>query len=197
MQKRLIVLVFMFLLNLSQSSFAEFFDPNPQGNFKESDYLMSVNRPIAADKLINDVIVFCTKKNDEPCLAESYYYFGKLLLWRGADTDKWSKFRSYVEQDITTDNIHQKSMDYFEKALGLARKYNLYDMVSGIYIKVGILQSLYFKDRTVACESFDQSLDYHSMYIKANPNANITLEKGFKSFEEYISQAKKEAGCLK
>lgn len=193
--RKLFVLIPVFIFLFCQIASAGFFDPNPQANFKEADYLLSVNRSLAADKLINDVIVFCSKKDDEPCLAQAYYNFGKILMSNGAKIDKWYKIMSYVEQDITSDNIHQKAMEYFEKALALAKKHELNDVTSGIYIKMGILQSLYFKPKATACKYFDQSLLYHNIYVKNHPNANITLQKGFNSFDEYIAEGKKEIGC--
>ncbi|MEI8013072.1 MAG: hypothetical protein WCI27_11465 [Candidatus Omnitrophota bacterium] len=85
-------------------------------------------------------------------------------------------------------------MEYFEKSLALAKKHGMTAAASAVYIKMGIMQSMRFKDRAAACDSFDRSLEYHEQFQKDNPGAKVTLEKGFNSFEEYIVQGKGEMG---
>ena len=188
-------LTLMLFFLFSQNSEAGLFKFRPQDNFDNADYLMRNGRSLAADKLINDVINFCSKKNDEDCLATAYFYYGKLLMGRVGTTDKWYKISSYVDKSITTDNVNQKSLEYLEKALMLAKKHELNDKISAIYIKIGILQFKYFKDRISSCDSFDQSLRHNLLYRRDHADQKVILDKGFKSFEEYILQGKKEMGC--
>ena len=195
--RKIIVLILILFLLVCQNSEAGLFAFHPQNNLDNADYLMRIDRPLAADKLINDVINFCKKKNDETCLATAYFYYGKLLMGRQGETDKWYKISSYVDRGITTDNVNQKSMEYFEKALALAKKHELNDIISAIYIKIGILKFTDFKDRASACGSFDQSLHYNLIFQKNNPDQKVILTKGFNSFEEYILEGKKEMGCPK
>ena len=93
---------------------------------------------------------------------------------------------------MTVGNGDQKAMEYLDKALNLAKKHKLYDVASAICLRMGILQSTRFKDPTAACECFDRSLEYHLLFKKNNPGVKVTLEQGYKSFEEYIAQAKRE-----
>jgi hypothetical protein len=199
---RIRVLVIIFMMSFCGVSYAGLFDFNPQAKLNEADYMLHINRPIAADKLIDDVIRFCQKKDDEPCLALSYYLYGKVLsgdILSESERQKYGnrKILGYTDKEVTYGNVDQKSLAYFEKALALAKKHGMNDVVSGIYIKIGILQFTSFKDRDTACDSFDRSLEYHQQFQKDNPGANVILEKGFKSFEEYIAQGKSEMGCQK
>lgn len=199
---RIIVLIVILLVSFGQSSYAGLFDFDPQAKLKEADYMVSIDRPIAADKLINDVVVYCKKKNDEACLATAFFYYGKLLMWRvpdGYDREKnvARKILGYVDDSVTVGNIDQKAMEYLDKALNLAKKHGINDVASAIYIKMGILQYTRFKDRTAACDSFDRSLEYYWLFKKDNSDATVTIPKGFDSFEEYIAQAKSETECQK
>ena len=195
--RKITVLILVLILFSCHSSEAVLFSFHPQEKLKEADYMMSINRPIAADLLIDEVIRFCAKKNNEPCLVDAYFSYGKLLMWQTADVDKFYKIASYVDKNITTDNVNQKSVEYFEKALALAKKHEMDANASAIYIKIGILQFTRFKDQASACESFDQGLRYNQMFQKNNPEKRVVLPKGFKSFEDYISEGKKEMGCSK
>ncbi len=192
MQKIVLVLI---LILLPQVSFAGFFDPNPQENFKEADYLIQVHRYLAADKLINDVIVFCNKKDDEPCLVDAYYYFGKLLTVAYSDSNKGHKILSYVEKDITTDNANQKGIEYYNKALDLAIKNNMNDRISSLNFRIALEQFNYLNDLTSACESLDKSLFYNLAYLKEHPDAKIILDPGYNSYKEYITEIKKRIAC--
>lgn len=183
------------------SSHAGLFDFDPYVKLKEADYMVGIDRPIAADKLISDVLVFCKKKNDDACLATAFFYYGKLLMWRVPDEYDRQKngirrISSYIDKDVTVGNVNQKAMEYFDKALILAKTYELHDIASAIYVKEGILQATYFKDQAAACNSFDKSLENHLLARKNNRGVRAELPKGFNSFEEYIFQGKKEAGCL-
>lgn len=199
---RIIASVLILLVSFGQSSYAGLFDFNPQAKLKEADYMISIGRPIAADKLINEVIVYCKKKNDEVCLATAFFYYGKLLMWRvpddyDRDKNRTRRILGYVDDSVTVGNIDQKAMEYLDKALDLAKKHGINDVASAIYIKMGILQYTRFKDRTAACDSFDRSLEYYRLFKKDNPDTTVTIPRGFNSFEEYIAQAKRETGCQK
>lgn len=195
---RITVLIVILLVSFSQSSYAGLFKFDPEAKLNEADYMMRIGRPIAADKLINDVIVYCKKKNDEVCLATAFFYYGKLLLGQiidyGYDREKNGarKILGYVDESLTEGNIDQKAIEYLDKALALAKKQGINDVASAIYIKMGILQYTCFKDRTAACDSFDRSLEYYRLFKKDNPDVTVTIPKGFDSFEEYIAQAKSE-----
>lgn len=192
---KMTVLMLVIIMSICQNVNAGFFDFDPQSKLNESDYMVRINRPLAADSLIDEVLRYCGKKNDEKCLATSYFYYGKLLMWRSAEVDKFYRLLSRVDKDVTTDNADQKAMEYFEKSLALAKKHGMTAAASAVYIKMGILQFMRFKDRVAACDSFDRSFEYHQKFQKDNPGAKVTLEKGFKSFEEYIAQGKSEMGC--
>ena len=200
---RIVVLIVILLVSFSQSSYAGLFKFDPEAKFKEADYMISIDRHIAADKLISEVIAYCKKKNDDACLAKAFFYYGKLLMAEipdGYDREKNSARRpggSYVDDSVTVGNIDQKAMEYFDKALALAKKHGINDAASAIYIKIGILQYTRFKDSTAACESFDRSLEYYLLFKKDNPNTTVIIPKGFDSFEEYIAQGKREMGCQK
>ncbi len=197
---RIRVFVLIFITSFCGVSYAGLFDFKPQAKLSEADYMLRINRPIAADKLISDVIKFCQKKNDEPCLASAYYVYGKVLIGKILDESDRQKYGhrnvlSYTDKDVTYENAAQKSLTYFEKALELSKKHRMNDAISGIYIKIGILQFTSFENRATACDSFDSSLEYHRLFKRDNPNAKVILEKGFNSFEEYIAQGKSEMGC--
>ncbi len=193
--KKIIVFLFIVLLLFCQRSEAWFGHYNPQ---ERSDYvldLLNFGRPLAASNILDEMFNYCEKKNDEQCFVYAYFTYGQFLNSEYVSTYEWYKKYGYRDKTITFDNISQKSMEYFEKALALAKKHEMDANVSAIYIKIGILQFTRFKDQASACESFDQSLRYNLRFQKNNPGKKVVLPKGFKTFEEYVLQGKKEMGC--
>lgn len=196
------VLVMIFAMSFCRLSYAGIFDFHPAEKLKEADYMMSINRPIASDKLINDSLVFCRKSNDEECLSMAYYLYGKLLMyWLPDNYDRRKSsdrsMLSHVDKDVTVGNIYQKSLEYLEKGLVIAQSSRNNGIIPGIYVKMGLLQFQYLKDKVSACSSFDQALASFQLYAKdIHPDElKVVLPKGFKSFEEYIVQGKSEMGC--
>ena len=195
--KKIITFTFMLFLLFCQRSEAWFGHYNPQ---ERSDYildLLNFNRPLAASNVLDEMFNYCEKKNDEKCFVYAYFTYGQFLNSEYVSSYEWYKKNGYRDKTITFDNINQKSMEYFEKALALAKKHEMDANASAIYIKIGILQFTQFKDQTSACDSFDRSLQYHLMFKKNNPDVKVKLIKGYKSFEEIISHGKKEMGCVK
>lgn len=195
--KKIIMFIFMFCLLFCQRSDAWFGHYNLR---ERSDYvldLLNFGRPLAASNILDEMFNYCEKKNDEKGFVYTYFTYGQFLNSEYVSTYEWYKKNGYRDKTITFDNIYQKSMEYFEKALALAKKHEMDANASAIYIKIGILQFTRFKDQASACESFDQSLRYNLMFQKNNSGQKVVLPKGFKSFEEYISQGKCEMGCQK
>ena len=195
--KKIVTFVFMFFLLFCQRSEAWFGHYNPQ---ERSDYILNLlnfNRPLAASNVLDEMFNYCEKKNDEKCFVCAYFTYGQFLNSEYVSSSEWYKKNGYRDITITFDNINQKSMEYFQKALMLAKKYEMDANASAIYIKIGILQFTRYKDQTSACDSFDQSLRYNLIFQRNNPDQKVLLTKGFNSFEEYILEGKKEMGCPK
>jgi len=193
--KKVIVFLFIVLLLFCQRSEAWFGHYNPQ---ERSDYvldLLNFGRPLAASNILDEMFNYCEKNNDEKGFVYAYFTYGQFLNSEYVSTYEWYKKNGYRDKTITFDNISQKSMEYFERALALAKKYEMDANVSAIYIKIGILQFTRFNDQASACESFDQSLRYNLRFQKNNPGQKVVLPNGFKTFEEYVLQGKNEMGC--
>ena len=135
-------------------------------------------------------------------MARAYRTYANILEYQAVAFDNNKEgYRNYrrfsLDKTVTFDNLHEKALEYWRKALFLFEKNSVYDEASNAYVNIGILLgSSAFHDNVGACENFEKGLQDHLRFKKNNPNTRVDLPKDFKSFEEYISQKEKEMGCL-
>ncbi|HWR58405.1 MAG TPA: hypothetical protein VN328_05920 [Thermodesulfovibrionales bacterium] len=155
------------------------------------------NRPLPAERLIQEARDIYQGKNDELGLAEAYRQYAIFLV--SATVGRWeSHYRknSFMDKSITFDSRHEKGLEYLQKSKELYAKNGKYDALSNIDIIMGNVYLTYLGNQNKACQHYDQSLLDHQEFRKQNPNAKIYLPDGFKSYDELVGAIKKEAKCM-
>ncbi|MEW5743809.1 MAG: hypothetical protein AB1805_00025 [Nitrospirota bacterium] len=153
-------------------------------------------RPLPAERLINEAIEICKNNNNQSCLGRAYLNYG--FFFRSPSIRKWEKTykeSGFIDKTATYENRLIKSKEYFEKAIASFLQTNEYDALTSAYLNLGF--AYYFLgDHKAECEPYAKSLEYHLKNIEANPNADVILPPGFSSYKEYLSVQQKRAGCL-
>ena len=153
-------------------------------------------RPLPAEKLIQEAIDICTANQDKSCLGDAYISYG--FFFRSPSIEKWQKHykeKGFYDKTATYEIRMTKSVEYFEKAILNFKETKEYDKLTNAYLNLGF--TYYFMgDQKAECEPYAKSLEYYFKNIKSNPNANIVLPEGFSSYKEYVAVHQKRAGCL-
>ncbi|WP_375724074.1 hypothetical protein LXN10_00845 [Arcobacter sp. KX21116] len=169
---------------------------DPIEKLKWADELYNRGRPFPAEKLINEAIIICKENNNSECLGKAYLSYG-FFLRSPSIKENQSTYKEYGfrNKDITFDNRLVKSKEYFEKAITEYLKTKRYDYLTNAYLNLGF--AYYFLgEHKSECEPYRISLEYNQKNIKMNPNAKISLPKGFSTYKEYVAIHQKRAGCL-
>ena len=200
MKNFLIVLSCISLIGCAAAGVPVTFNPDKKLWYAES-LIYDLGRPLPAETLIEEAVRIYEKRKDEVGLARAYRTYANFLEYQAVavDNDK-ERYRNYrrvsMDKTVTFDNLHEKALEYWRKALYLFEKNSMYDGASNAYINIGILLgSSAFHDSVGACENFEKGLQSHLRFRESNPNTRVDLPKGFNSFEEYVLQGKKEMGC--
>jgi tetratricopeptide (TPR) repeat protein len=153
-------------------------------------------RPFPAEKLINEAIVICKEKNNFECLGKAYLSYGFFLRSPSIEKNQINyKKYGFRNSDITFDNRLLKSKEYFEKAIPEFLKIKNYGALTNAYLNLGF--TYYFLGENKSeCEPYEHSLEYNKKNLEENPQANISLPKGFSTYKEYVIVHQKRAGCL-
>jgi tetratricopeptide (TPR) repeat protein len=153
-------------------------------------------RPLPAEKLIEESISICTKKNDQSCLGEAYSTYGFFFRSNSvvANEEIYRKI-GFLDKSATFDNRLIKSKEYFEKSIANYTNTAEFDLLTTAYLNLGFTYS-YLNDTKNVCEAFKRSLEYNQKYTLANPNTKIVLPPEYATFADYIHTKNKRAGCL-
>jgi tetratricopeptide (TPR) repeat protein len=152
-------------------------------------------RPLPAEKLINEAIAICSKENDLNCLGKANLNYG--FFFRSPSIRKWEKIykeHGFIDEDATYENRLVKSKEYFESAISYYTQENNFGALTNAYLNLGF--AYYFlKEHEKECAPYKQSLEYNLKAIEKNPELPTALPQGFSSFKEYIEVQEKRAGC--
>ncbi len=173
-------------------------DPNQKLNYAAS--LMEdwgpEQRPLPAERLIQEAMDIARTKGDDVCLANAYRIYAFFLDSKAVEN--WElHYRKYgfIDKSISFDNRKQKSIEYFEKARDIYESKLMYGAVTNIYYSLSLLYYWNHQQKE-ACDALEKSLESHLKFKRSNPGVRITLPDGFSSYEAYVDAAKKECGCI-
>jgi tetratricopeptide (TPR) repeat protein len=147
------------------------------------------NRPLAAKRLILEVISTCEESKDRICTAKAWVQYGFLL--RSESAGRWEQEHG---KGAFPDNRYDESAKYFEKAATTFVELKIYDKATHAYYNQGITFELAGR-KPEACISYSKSLDTYKQNINQNPNAKPFVPSGFSNYEDFIDSEKKRVGC--
>ena len=170
---------------------------DPQGKLHDARHLFIFqNRPLPAERLIQEAIAICEENADQDCLAEAYLAYG--YFFRSGSVKNWEKvYRrdGFLDRTVTFDNRLKKSKEYIELAKPLIEKSKAYDLQTNAYLNFGEDKERQgLKDE--ACEMYAKSLVANKKNLESNPSANVTLPDEYANYAEYLSVKQKRAGCI-
>lgn len=170
-------------------------DPNVK--LSDATYLFDQeDRPLIAERLIREAIEICQSKSDQLCLAEGYRTYG--FFFRSPSVyGKWAKHyqeEGFLDKSATFEHRYTKSIEYFEKAHQIATTLERFDMLTNVNLNMGFTYELMGEPK-LACQAFEASSVSNRENLRRNPNANLSLPKGFASYDDYLIPKKKRAHC--
>jgi tetratricopeptide (TPR) repeat protein len=176
-------------------------DPLAKLNDAE-DLFMRQGRPLPAERLIREAIAIYEERGDAHGLGNANREYGDLL--RSPAILKWEKvYRrdGFQDKSITFDNrfekaseFYRKALTYYERAEREHRQAGKYDALTNVYFNMAS-SHLRLDERDKACSYYDKTVEAYDENIRRNPGAKPYIPAGSDSFSEFISGAKRKAGC--
>lgn len=142
-------------------------------------------RPLRAEPLIKEAIKIYQNNNDTSGLAEGYIAYGIFL--RSYAVERYSERyqeKGFLDINVTYENRHEKSIEYFEKAAKIFKNSKELDKLTNIYLHMGFT---YMSANLVSdgCKKFKESIIFNEKFKKQKTNAKIQLE-GNSSYKKNI-----------
>lgn len=160
------------------------------------------DRPLPAERLIQEAIAIYQRKNDAHGLGTAYREYGDFL--RSATVANWeSAYRrsGFLDRSINFDNRLEKATEFYRKALEsleLAAKQResagQYDALSNVYFNMAWTQ-LALGETSQVCADLDRALAAYTENMRRNPAAKPAHSPAFKDPPEEIAYRKRQAGC--
>jgi tripartite-type tricarboxylate transporter receptor subunit TctC len=155
------------------------------------------DRPLIAERLIREAIDIYQSNNDQLGLAEAYRTYG--FFFRSPSIEgKWNKFyreNGFLDKSAAFQTRYEKSIEYFEKARTIFAASNRFDALTNVDLNMGFTY-VAMGNRPAACQAFDRSVESNRENLRQNPTARPALPKGFSSYDDYVTNRKKQYGCM-
>ena len=157
--------------------------------------LIDQGRPLSAEQLIREALDIYTRESNEVGTAEAYRLMASFFRSKAVqETRGWYIKNGFQDKSASYETRFQKSIEYYKKAEAIFIKYKEYGDLTNVYLNIGYAYyGLGDDDKT--CESFKKSLDSNRQYLAANPGSPVILPKGYRTYEEYISEDMKAWKC--
>lgn len=190
MQLHLIILSLIFTFLTGCAGVGVMYSSDPYQKLENARVLFQAeHRPLAANRLINEVIDTCEQSKDRKCLGTAWVVYAQLLSSPSAK--KWEEDSGKGQ---FPENRYEKSIEYFDKAaitfIGIKR----YDAATNAYYNQAITYDL-MQRKTEACSSYLKSVDTYKQNIAENPNVKPYVPPGFSTYENFISAERERVGC--
>ena len=147
------------------------------------------NRPLAANRLIVEVITTCEESKDRVCLADAWVAYG--LLLQSESAERWENEHGKMQFPA---NRYKTSAEYLEKAAIVFNEQKLFDKATNAYFNQGLSFEL-DREKTEACASYSKSLDAYKKNIEQNPSVKPFVPSGYTNYEDFLAAQRKRVGC--
>ena len=180
---------------------------DPQKKLNDARALLRLDRPLPAERLIQEAIAICKERGDSEVLGNAYMDYASFFVSEAVSSSYWEKYyrerRGGVFQDesVTYDNRFVKAKEYrikalecYQRAEKLYRETAKFDKLIYVYFNtVTCYKSL--DDRVKACNFLDRSLEAYSETMRRDPNAKPYYVTDGSTFPELIGDCKKRTSC--
>ena len=160
------------------------------------------NRPVPAEKLINEAIDIYQREGDAHGLGNAYREYGDFLT--SPAVVSWeSQYRrdGFLDKSIDYDNrlakakeFYRSALENYERAAVARRKAEQYDALTNVYFNMALVR-LKLGEATQACEDYDHTVQAYSENMRRNPAARPIHLAGFRDLPEAVADAKQRAAC--
>jgi tetratricopeptide (TPR) repeat protein len=175
---------------------------DPLVELNDAEYLfMRENRPLPAERLIQEAMAIYQKRDDAHGLGSSNREYGDFL--QSQTVINWEvayRRNGFLDRSITFDNRLKKAADFYAKALQyyrIAETRELaageYDHLTNTYFNMGLSNSA-LNEKRQACVDFDRSLQAYGENMRRNPAAQPQGSKAG-DVPHTIAAAKMRASC--
>lgn len=157
--------------------------------------LLRDNRPLPAERLIDESMEIYQSRGDRAGLADAQYRYGWFLAGDAVELmADWYRENGFQSSSVTFESRQQESAKYFQlAATGFTQTAN-FAKASNAYFDLGLAQSQIDKTES-ACAAYRESLKSFYTYFQQDPAAEVNLPKGISSYEEYVIPPAAAAGC--
>ena len=155
----------------------------------------SEQRPIPAEKNIQEAIEIYEQQQNRIGLADAYRQYG--FFFRAASLDKFALYyrdNGFMDRSASFETRYDKSFEYFEKARDIYTEQKKYDALTNLYLNIGFTYQ-FLHNPQAACPVFDQMIASYSEHLKARPNDILYAPAGYANLESYMAEVKKKGGC--
>jgi tetratricopeptide (TPR) repeat protein len=149
-----------------------------------------------AETLIQDTMEAYRAKSDQLGLAESYRAYA-FFLRSDVIEGKWSehyKSAGFLDPSVTFATRYENSIDYLEKARAIFSTYGRYDALTNINLNIGFTYEV-LGNPDAACRAFENSIGSNREGLERHAKLQITLPKGYATYEDFLAPHRKRVGC--
>src|ERR1700722_6962385 len=159
---------------------------DPRTKLSDAQVLFSrKDRPVPADKLINEAIAIYEGTDDAHGLGNAYREYGDFLRSQAvANWEPQYRRNGFVDRSVTFDNRIDKAREFYGKSLAAysdtvqrLTQERRYDALTNVYFNMTWVY-LALDQKQQACESFEQTLKAYHQNIQHNPSAKPTYPPG-------------------
>jgi len=176
---------------------------DPRMKLDDADVLLlRKNRPVPAEKLIQEALVIYKERDDPHGLGNAHREYGDLL--KSSAVVSWERsYRQsgFLDKSVTFDNRLAKASEHYAMALEYYRRAEQEELAAGKY---DALTNLYYNmawsnlalgARAEACTDFDRSSQAYSENMRRNPTAHPHGATDSGTISGTLALAKQHAGC--
>ena len=164
---------------------------------------MRKDRPLPAEKLIQEAIGIYQQRGDAHGLGNAYREYADLL--KSPAVSAWEasyrKAGGFLDRSITFDNRETKAAELYNRALAYYRRAvpelkatKQYDALTNTYFNMAWS---YWRlgEIAEACAEYDHTIAAYQENMGLNPGANPYVGRGGGSLPVAVAAARKQAGC--
>jgi tetratricopeptide (TPR) repeat protein len=152
-------------------------------------------RPIPAEQLIREAIDIYMKEGNEVGLGWAYKTYGSFFCSTAVKkASGWYIKNGFQDTSASYEARFEKAVEYYKKAEDIFIRHKAFGKLTNMYLNMGYAYDG-LGDNKKTCEAFRKSLDSNKQYLAADPSAPVILPKGYKTYEEYVSENLKAWKC--
>lgn len=162
---------------------------DPETKLSQARELVSLDRPIPAERLITEAINIYKEKQNSKGLGDSYFQYGLLLVspaYRKYE-NFWRDVGKYDPSPATAINYLEESLKFYSEASDPEGQRAASFQLGRLYAMSGEVQK--------ACDAYDKSSEYHKAARLKFPSHDFYVAPGTQTWEGTVSLFKKQAGC--